>query len=126
MHCYALEDVDVQLLSYNSRHIDVHIQGGPFGARWRGTFVYGYTKASERHHMWTMLRRIKDNSSEPWMVLGDFNEAMWQAEHFSRAKRSERLMMDFREVLSHLNTQSTANTVLYIFYKQTSFSTLYV
>jgi hypothetical protein len=31
----------------------------------------------------------------------DFNEAMWQHEHFSETPRSERQMMDFREVLSH-------------------------
>ena len=51
--------------------------------------------------MWTMLRRIKNESNEPWIMLGDFNEAMWQAEHFSRSRLSERLMLDFREVLSH-------------------------
>jgi hypothetical protein len=34
-------------------------------------------------------------------MLGDFNEAMWQEEHFSRSKRSEGLMMNFCEVLSH-------------------------
>jgi hypothetical protein len=34
-------------------------------------------------------------------MLGDFNEAMWQEEHFSRTTRSEGLMRDFREVLSH-------------------------
>ena len=33
-------------------------------------------------------------------MMGDFNEAMWQEEHFSRTKRSERLMADFWEVLS--------------------------
>jgi exonuclease III len=34
-------------------------------------------------------------------MIGDFNEAMWQEEHFSKTRRSERLMLDFREVLSH-------------------------
>jgi hypothetical protein len=33
-------------------------------------------------------------------MLGDFNEAMWQEEHFSRTRRSESLMRDFRETLS--------------------------
>jgi hypothetical protein len=33
-------------------------------------------------------------------MLGDFNEAMWQEEHFSRTKRSESLMREFRETLS--------------------------
>jgi hypothetical protein len=35
------------------------------------------------------------------MLVGDFNEAMWQDEHLSRSRRSERLMKDFRDVLSH-------------------------
>jgi endonuclease/exonuclease/phosphatase family metal-dependent hydrolase len=51
--------------------------------------------------MWTLLRRINPKSTEPWLMMGDFNEAMWQEDHISRSKRSERLMMDFREVLSH-------------------------
>jgi endonuclease/exonuclease/phosphatase family metal-dependent hydrolase len=50
--------------------------------------------------MWTLLRRIKPKCPEPWLMLGDFNEAMWQDEHFSKTRRSERQMMDFREVLS--------------------------
>jgi hypothetical protein len=33
-------------------------------------------------------------------MLGDFNEAMWQAEHFSRTRRSECQMSEFREALS--------------------------
>jgi hypothetical protein len=94
------EDVVVDLLSFSHRHIDVHIQGGPFGARWRGAFVYGEPKPYERHNMWTLLRRIKMASAEPWMLLGDFNETMWQAEHFSNTKRSERQMTDFRSALS--------------------------
>jgi len=35
------------------------------------------------------------------MVMGDFNEAMWQYEHFSKTPQPERQMMDFREVLSY-------------------------
>jgi hypothetical protein len=34
-------------------------------------------------------------------MMGDFNEAMWQEEHFSLTRRSERLILDFREILSH-------------------------
>jgi hypothetical protein len=37
----------------------------------------------------------------PWILMGDFNEAMRQYEHFSETPRPERQMMDFREVLSH-------------------------
>jgi hypothetical protein len=34
-------------------------------------------------------------------MMGDFNEAMCQEDHFSQTARSNRLMMDFREALSH-------------------------
>jgi hypothetical protein len=50
--------------------------------------------------MWTLLRRIKPLSTKPWLMVGDFNEAMWQGEHFSRSRRSEHHMRNFRDVLS--------------------------
>jgi hypothetical protein len=39
--------------------------------------------------MWELLQRIKLKVSDPWVVLGDFNEAMWQFEHFSNTRRGE-------------------------------------
>jgi hypothetical protein len=53
--------------------------------------------------MWKLLRRIKREVNEPWLMLGDFNEAMWQHEHFSATKRNERQMENFRETLSDCN-----------------------
>jgi hypothetical protein len=45
------------------------------------------------------MQRLKTRSSDPWLVIGDFNEAMWQLEHFSETKRGEKQMAVFREVL---------------------------
>lgn len=53
--------------------------------------------------MWNLLRRIRPNDAEPWLMIGNFNEMMWQHKHFSSARRSERNMADFREVLSECN-----------------------
>jgi hypothetical protein len=50
--------------------------------------------------MWDLLRRLKPSANGPWMMTGDFNEALWQGEHFSKTKRNERQMLQFREVLS--------------------------
>jgi hypothetical protein len=94
---YWTDDITVDLLSFSDHHIDVHISGGPYDHMWRATFVYGEPKACDRHLMWTKLRQIRDRSDKPWLMLGDFNEAMWQEEHFSSTARSERLMMDFRK-----------------------------
>jgi hypothetical protein len=48
-----------------------------------------------------MLKRIKPLVNLPWLMMGDFNETMWQSEHFSERKRNEKQMFDFREVLSY-------------------------
>lgn len=49
--------------------------------------------------MWNRLKRIKYNANVPWLAIGDFNETLWQSEHYSATKRSEKHMADFREVL---------------------------
>lgn len=53
-----------------------------------------------RHRMWTSLSNLRAMSSEPWLVCGDFNEAMWQHEHFSRSQRSENQMLLFQDCLT--------------------------
>jgi hypothetical protein len=98
---YWTEELTVDLLSFSNNHIDVHISGGPYEHVWKGTLIYGEPKACDRHLMWTKLQRIKPRSDRPWLMMGNFNEAMWQEEHFSLTRRSERLILDFREILSH-------------------------
>jgi hypothetical protein len=97
------ENVEIKKIAVGTRYIDVLIRLNPHGLLWRGTFVYGEPKAHERHHMWTLLRRIKDTHNLPWLMMGDFNETMWQSEHYSMSNRSERNMENFRKVLSDCN-----------------------
>lgn len=65
--------------------------------------MYGEAHVQDRHMMWDLLRRIKSNNNDPWMMVGDFNETMWQDEHFSVIKRWENQMAEFREVLPLCN-----------------------
>ena len=95
------EQVEIKELAIGPRYIDVLVRLNPHGRQWRGTFVYGEPKASERHHMWDLLRRIRPMSNEPWLMVGDFNETAWQHEHFSRTPRNEKNMESFREVLAN-------------------------
>jgi hypothetical protein len=60
--------------------------------------------------MWELLKRLKPMSQAPWLLIGDFNEAMWSFEHFSARKRPERQMLDFREVLSHCDVHDLGFT----------------
>lgn len=52
-----------------------------------------------RHHMRSLLSSLKQVSNLPWMVVGDFNEALWQFEHFSLKPRNEFQMQSFQDVL---------------------------
>lgn len=98
---YWDEQIKIKVLSEGLRYFDVLVHDTLKDITWRGTFVYGEPKSSERHHMWSLLRRIKQNSDLPWLMMGDFNETKWQHEHRSNCKRSERRMADFRKILNH-------------------------
>jgi hypothetical protein len=50
--------------------------------------------------MWELLRRLMPCRYALWLMIGDFNEAMWSFEHFSSRRRPPKQMLDFREVLS--------------------------
>jgi hypothetical protein len=96
---YWDDSVTVDLISFGTHHIDVK-KNEQFGIKWRCTFVYGEPRVEDRHHMWTLLKRIKPCANEPWLMIGDFNETLWQKEHFSAPRRGERQMAESRNVLS--------------------------
>jgi hypothetical protein len=75
--------IKLEILSYGLYHIDTLIWNEDHHACWRGTFVYGEPRTQDRHLMWKLLRRIKPRSQASWLMIGDFNEAMWPFEHFS-------------------------------------------
>jgi len=63
------------------------------------TFVYGEPRPELRYQMWNKIRHIAGHVNEPGVVMGDFNEALQQFEHFSATKRGERQMEDSWNVL---------------------------
>jgi hypothetical protein len=95
------DEIKLQVLSYGMHHIDTVISDADHHASWRATFVYGEPRMQDRHVMWELLKRIKPVSKAPWLLIGDFNEAMWSFEHFSGRRRPKKQMSDFREALAH-------------------------
>lgn len=93
------ESVHVEILNKNERFIDAYIRLSPNDPLWHATFVYGEPRVENRHKMWSLLNSIKQSSNLSWLVIGDFNEALWQFEHFSRKPRSDAQMQAFRDVL---------------------------
>ena len=94
------ESLLVDLITISNKIIDVSVQECPSSQPWRITFIYGEPRVEDRHLTWELMKRIKYRSDKPWIVVGDFNEAMWQFEHFSETKRGERQMEAFRDTLA--------------------------
>jgi hypothetical protein len=93
------ESVYVDIQDANARHIDAFIRISPDDPLFHVTFVYGEPRVEHRHRMWTDLALLKASSELPWVVVGDFNEALWQYEHFSITPRAEPQMAAFRDCL---------------------------
>jgi hypothetical protein len=91
------ESILVDIKDSGTRFIDAHIRLAPGEPLFHVTFVYGEPRVENLHRMWSLLSTIKASSSLPWLVLGDFNEALWQYEHFSSCLRSETQMAAFRD-----------------------------
>ena len=82
---YWDESLQVTVLDACARYIDVQIVDAANDKSWRTTFVYGEPRVQNRHRTWSALSDLRAVSVEPWLVCGDFNEAMWQHEHFSQS-----------------------------------------
>jgi hypothetical protein len=97
------EQFSVEVKDINERFIDAYIRVSPDAPQWRLTCIYGEPRVENRHIMWDAIRNLKTRSDLPWVLIGDFNEALWQEEHFSQSPRPVNQMEAFREVLSDCN-----------------------
>lgn len=91
--------LNVTVLDSCDRYIDAIVVDGSTGVSWRGTFVYGEPRVEKRYLMWQHLERLHAVSDDPWLVCGDYNETLWQHEHFSHSQCGESQMSAFRDTL---------------------------
>ena len=68
------EGVDVRLRSVSNSHMDVIVNGEGGVFSWKATGFYSHPDVRKRHISWELLRTLKNQSTLPWVVLGDFNE----------------------------------------------------
>jgi hypothetical protein len=95
------DSINIKILLYECHYIDTLIWDAEHNAHWRGTFVYGEPHTHSRGEMWELLKRLKPLYDAPWMLIGDFNEAMWSFKQFSSRRRPARQMQAFRDALNH-------------------------
>ncbi|CAM8914255.1 unnamed protein product [Rhodiola kirilowii] len=67
------EEVQVVLKSYSRNHIDAWV--GEYDG-FRMTLFYGNPEMGRREETWDLLRSLKQDENQPWLVLGDFNEIL--------------------------------------------------
>lgn len=72
------ESVRVEVLSMNERYIDAYVRLSLDGPLWHAAFAYGEPRVVNMHLMWSLLSSIRQISGLPWLVIGDFNEVLWQ------------------------------------------------
>ena len=71
----------------------------PDGFRWRFSGFYGDPCPSKRQLYWSLLRRLRDVDSLPWVCGGDFNELLSVNEKIGDSEKSISGIIRFREVI---------------------------
>ena len=94
------KELDVQILSYSTGHIDTLVKETGVDCRWRFTGFYGCPETKNRKHSWTLLKRLSKERQEPWLCAGDFNEIMLTHEKKGKTKRLSKQMEEFQEATS--------------------------
>ncbi|KAK3205548.1 hypothetical protein Dsin_019594 [Dipteronia sinensis] len=84
-----MSTVDVSLMSFSPFHIDAAVTSHHC-IKWRLTGFYGHPEADQRHHGWTLLRRLHSMAHFPWLCVGDFNEILSAEEKCGRQERLDK------------------------------------
>lgn len=69
-----LNDINLQIESYSSNHIDATIDGD--NGKLRFTCFYGFPEIGKRPLSWQLLRTLHSQFSLPWICVGDYNELL--------------------------------------------------
>lgn len=96
------DEIKFDLKSVSKFHIDGVVKNKQ-NSEWRVTGFYGEPDTNLRSQAWSMMQRIGDNNQLPWLMMGDFNELLWQSKKKGGGLRPERLMKAFGDTLDEMN-----------------------
>lgn len=83
------ESCTVDILDKDDRYIDVVVKILESSEQWRLMCMCGEPRVENRHLMWSKLHNLSTASDLLWLVIGDFNDAMWDFKHFLVTPRPE-------------------------------------
>ncbi|XP_024178126.1 uncharacterized protein LOC112184065 [Rosa chinensis] len=80
-------------------HIDVKTGVTRSREEFRFTGIYNFAHPSDRFPTWNLLRSLAAQSSPPWLVAGDFNEILSNAEKSGGPRKAAAPLVCFRQAL---------------------------
>ncbi|TYH19506.1 hypothetical protein ES288_A05G357200v1 [Gossypium darwinii] len=92
----------VEIQTHSINHIDslIHVENdSPI----RFTGFYGNADPNKRQSSWNMLRRVGQTVNEKWIIGGDFNALLDEAEKEGGRRKATILMEDFRSIVDELS-----------------------
>ncbi|XP_019158575.1 PREDICTED: uncharacterized protein LOC109155346 [Ipomoea nil] len=89
-----------RLISYSKNYIDLEISISGF-PNWRMTCFYGYPHRSRRRDAWDLIKLLKPQSNLPWIMIGDFNDLLFQHEKRGGNPHPNYLLRGFGEVIEY-------------------------
>lgn len=93
-----MNNVSLSKVYQDERMIDVFVKYNDNGFYLSG--VYGHPVQSLRHLFWERLERIGLVRDNAWMLIGDFNKIISNAEKIGGPRREEWTFRDFRNMIS--------------------------
>ncbi|KAL5721690.1 hypothetical protein ACHQM5_005303 [Ranunculus cassubicifolius] len=92
-------NIDLEIISSNSRFINTRIKNYPVGSSWMCTFVYGHPQQNCRTHLWEHLSDMATKHSLPWLIVGDLNEISAQKDKNGKHPFNSNLHSHFLDFL---------------------------
>ncbi|XP_019200076.1 PREDICTED: uncharacterized protein LOC109193678 [Ipomoea nil] len=86
------------LLSYSKNHVDIEVTMPGFN-KWRMTGYYGYAQRERWNDSWEFIRSLSHRSELPWVIIGDFNDLLYQYEKRGGNPHPEALLRGFGETI---------------------------
>lgn len=101
------EEINIHRQGVTKNYIDVIIEEG---VGWRFTGIYGEPEWNQKGRTWNAIRSIKGDLTVPWLLMGDFNEILYNSEKQGGRPRTQRQLQAFHDVLSECELQDMGFT----------------